>query len=281
MGAGAGLLNGCAPQLVPAVQVPYVLGSPAPYVTPVPSSTPRIVSPTPAVTSTVQVEPTLTPEIQPTPSSICTPAPASQYFGLNLCFVLWDHQLEKYNYRPRNTFQPVPETCPLYSGDTNPLTPAWVSYWKGILHLLNPNMNDADFELSWGRLVQSDRAFTNGTGPETRHFAIHSVTCAGATHAMVTGIPEILPKGYYMRIYTLNWHKGPPPIPTDPDGLDMTRHFFATTGSTHKLPDGSYAVNGFPQFENCIVPLISQSDTDLIDATRIKKVTGLQRPYNP
>lgn len=61
----------------------------------------------------------------------------------------------------------------------------------------------------------------------------------------------------------------------------MTRHFFATTGSNVRLPDGSYAVYGFPQFENCIVPLVSPADTDMIDLSRISVVSDLQRPYNP
>ena len=46
------------------------------------------------------------------------------------------------------------------------------------------------------------------------------------------------------------------------------------------LPDGSYAVYGFPQFENCIVPLVSREDTDLISLERIQVVTNIQRPYN-
>ena len=55
----------------------------------------------------------------------------------------------------------------------------------------------------------------------------------------------------------------------------------ATTGSSERLPDGSYAVYGFPQFENCIVPLVSREDTDLIALDRIKVVSNILRPYNP
>ncbi len=194
-----------------------------------------------------------------------------------LCFVLWDHQLAQYNYQPRNLKDPVPETCPLYSGAKNPVTPAWEAYWRGILHLCNPTMSDADFEHSWSSLVGPSRAFTNGTDPASGDFALHSLTCGGATHEMVTGIPE----RSHMRIYTLNSKKEPPPIPSRPEEIDITRHFFATSGSNIRLPDGSYAVYGFPQFENCIVPLVSPSDTDLIDLSRIKVVTAIQRPYNP
>jgi hypothetical protein len=203
--------------------------------------------------------------------------PAATPAARKLCFVLWDHQLAQYDYKPRNLKHPVPETCPLYSGAKNPVTPAWESYWRGILHLCNPTMTEANFERSWGSLVASDRAFTNASGPETGDFALHSLTCGGATHEMVTGIPE----RSYMRIYTLNSKKNPPPIPAKPEEIDMTRHFFATTGSNVQLPDGSYAVYGFPQFENCIVPLVSPSDTDLIDLSRIKVVSSIQRPYNP
>ena len=194
-----------------------------------------------------------------------------------LCFVLWDHQLAQYDYKPRNLKNPVPETCPLYSDAKNPVTPAWEAYWRRLLHLCNPKLTDADFERAWSSLVASDRAFTNASGPETGEFALHSLTCCGATHEMVTGIPE----GPHMRIYTLNSLKSPPPIPVKADDIDMTRHFFATTGSNVLLPDSSYAVYGFPQFENCIVPLVSRSDTDLIDISRIKEVSSIQRPYNP
>jgi hypothetical protein len=78
----------------------------------------------------------------------------------------------------------------------------------------------------------------------------------------------------------LNTKKDPPPIPDTPEEIDITRHFFATTGSNVRLPDGSYAVYGFPQFENCIVPLVSRDDTDLIALDRIRVVTGIQVPYN-
>ncbi|HEX2696453.1 MAG TPA: twin-arginine translocation signal domain-containing protein [Anaerolineales bacterium] len=155
-------------------------------------------------------------------------------------------------------------------------TPAWEAYWRGILHLCNPTMSDADFEKSWDSLVISGRAFTDFSDPASGNFALHSLTCGGATHEMVTGVPE----GKYMRIYTLNSRKNPPSIPQKPDDIDITRHFFATTGSDVLLPDGSYAVYGFPQFENCIVPLMSREDTDLIELSRIEAVSSIQRPYN-
>ena len=216
-----------------------------------------------------------------TPIPTATPDPAKKYVGRNLCFVLWDHQLAQYNYQPRNLKNPVPETCPLYSGAKNPVTPVWETYWRGILHLCNPNMGDADFERSWNSLVVSDRAFTNSSGPETGDFALHSLTCGGATHELVSNFPEKTPRGWYMRIHTLNSQKDPPSIPVRADDIDMTRHFFATSGSNVLLTDGSYAVYGFPQFENCIVPLVSPSETDLIDMSRVRTVSDLQRPYNP
>lgn len=222
-----------------------------------------------------QVSPLQVPS--PTSFPTVTPVPTIDYTSRKLCFVLWDHQLAQYNYEPRNLTTPVPETCPLYSGALNPITQAWGAYWKGILHLCNPNMNAADFESSWNSLVVSGRAFTDSTDPASGNFALHSLTCGGATHEMVTGIPE----GKYMRIYTLNSRKDPPSIPSNANDIDITRHFFATSGSNVRLPDGSYAVNGFPQFENCIIPLVSRSDTDLIDISRIKVVTSIQRPYHP
>ncbi len=218
-----------------------------------------------------QPSPTATPAPSP------TPVPTVTYAGRKLCFVLWDHQLAKYDYKPRDLKNPVPETCPLYSGASNRVTPAWEAYWRGILRVCNPGMKDDDFQQSWESLVASNRAFTNGSGPDTGDFAIHSLTCGGATHEMVTGIPN----GPHMEIYTLNSRKPPPPIPSRPEQIDMTRHFFATTGSNVQLPDGSYAVRGFPQFENCVVPLVSPFNTDMIDLSRISYVSELQRPYHP
>ncbi|HTP01451.1 MAG TPA: twin-arginine translocation signal domain-containing protein [Anaerolineales bacterium] len=211
------------------------------------------------------------------PTAVPSPIPTVTYAGRKLCFVLWDHELARYDYKPRDLKNPVPETCPLYSGASNPVTPAWEAYWRGILRVCNPGMKDADFEQAWESLVASNRAFTNGTGPDTGNFAIHSLTCGGATHEMVTGTPY---RGR-MEIYTLNSKKAPPPIPGEPAQIDMTRHFFATTGSNVKLPDGSYAVYGFPQFENCIVPLVSPADTDMIDLSRISYVSKMQKPYHP
>ncbi len=211
------------------------------------------------------------------PTVVPTPVPTPKYAGRKLCFVLWDHQLAKYNYQPRNMKHPVPQTCPLYSGAANALTPEWEAYWRGILRLCNPRMDDAHFENAWISLVDSERAFTNFSGPETGNFAIHSLTCGGATHEMVTGEVET---GQHIRIYTLNSKDGPPPIAEDAEHIDMTRHFMATTGSNLQFPDGSYAVYGFPQFENCIIPLVSPADTDLIDASRIAFVSDLQPPYH-
>jgi hypothetical protein len=156
------------------------------------------------------------------------------------------------------------------------LTAAWQEYWRGILKVCNPGMSEAGFETSWRSLIDPNRAFTNNSDPLNGNFVMGTLTCGGATHEMVTGAPE----GRYMRIFTLNTEKDPPPLPKTPDDIDITRHFMATTGSSTKLPDGSYVVNGFPQFANCIVPLVSREDTDLIALDRIKIVTNIQRPYN-
>ena len=208
----------------------------------------------------------------PTPTTDLTPTPDPR----KLCFVLWDHQLAMYDYKPRRPGIPLPETCPLYSGARNPLTTDWQEYWRGILRVCNPGMSDRQFEQSWTSLIHPNRAFTNFSNPEAGDFFMGNLTCGGATHEMVNGEAE----GRYMRIYTLNTEKDPPPIPEKIEDIDITRHFFATTGSDVILPDGSYAVYGFPQFENCIVPLVSREDTDLIPLERIKVVANIMRPYN-
>jgi hypothetical protein len=141
---------------------------------------------------------------------------------------------------------------------------------------LNPGLGKKEFEGAWKSLVHDARAFTNNKGPDSGNFALWDITCGGATHQAVSGDAEG-PGGRYTRIYTLNHKAGPPSLD---DGIDMTRHFMATTGSTKQLSDGSYAVYGFPQFENCIVPLISPDGTDLIETERITYVSSIQRPYN-
>jgi hypothetical protein len=206
----------------------------------------------------------------PTIQATMTPDPRK------LCFVLWDHQLARYDFKPRRINVPLPETCPLASGARNPLTTEWQTYWRNILKLCNPGMSQAQFEASWTSLTDPTRAFTNFSDPEGGHFVMGSLTCGGATHEMVSGVPE----GSTMRIYTLNTKKDPPSIPATAAEIDITRHFFATTGSNVRLADGTYAVYGFPQFTNCIVPLVSRDDTDLIALDRIKVVTNIQRPYN-
>ncbi len=238
LGTGAALLNACAPKAAP--------------------TDPASATPPPTAIPTATVKPTATPDPR------------------KLCFVLWDHQLAMYGYRPRNPDHPLPETVPLKSGVNNRLSRAWIAYWQGLLQLLNPGMTQDQFQHSWNGLVADARAFTNNSGPDTDTFGLHSLTCGGATHEMVTGERE----GDWMRIYTLNINDGPPPVPDDPHQIDMTRHFFATTGTNIKLPDGSYVVYGFPQFENCIVPLVSPDHTDLISITRIKAVTRFRSPYN-
>ncbi len=240
LGTGAALLQACAPRpLAPATAQ--------------------------SSTQTATAVPSPTPQVTPTPDPRL------------LCFVYWDHQLARYDFQPRNPGVPLPETCPLYSGDVNPLNAAWVAYWRAILQLCNPGMDPDHFEKSWDSLVVTGRAFTNGTDPASGNFALHSLTCGGATHEMVTGVPL----GPHVEIYTLNASKDPPPIPKTVDEIDITRHFMATTGSNVQLPDGSYAVYGFPQFENCIVPLVSQRDTDMIDVSRITAVHSIQRPFHP
>jgi len=114
---------------------------------------------------------------------------------------------------PRNLKYPVPETCPLYSGAKNPVTPAWEAYWRDILHLCNPNLGDADFKQAWNSLVVSDRAFTNSPVLKLETLLCIASLAVGATHEMVTGIPERSWRWFYMRIYTLNSRKNPPSIP--------------------------------------------------------------------
>ena len=164
-------------------------------------------------TATRMPNPSITPTMTPDPRK--------------LCFVLWDHQLAMYNYKPRHPGVPLPETCPLYSGARNPLSPAWQEYWRGILKVCNPEVGDEQFEQAWASLIHPDRAFTNFSNPEAGDFTMGNLTCGGATHEMVTGEPE----GRYMRIFTLNTENAPPPVPEKIEDIDITRHFFATTGS--------------------------------------------------
>jgi hypothetical protein len=281
IGVGGALLGGCSPQL--GLPWPFGTATSTPSSTASPTASPTD-TPTATFTPTATGTPTVTPTDTSTPTAIPTftplasptPEMTESAAGGHLCFVLWDHQLARYDYKPRNPKKPLPETCPLKSGVNNRLTPAWIEYWQGILHLCNPGMSDDDFQRGWKGLTSDARAFTNSSSPESGNFGLHSLTCGGATHEMVTGIPE----KQYMRIYTLNIHDPPPPIPARARDINILRHFFATTGSTKKLPDGSYAVYGFPQFENCIVPLVSPDDTDLIELSRIKVVSSVQRPYN-
>ncbi len=289
IGAGAVLVNGCSPRALRSWLVPTRIVPPTPLLMPTsgPSQTASAsptASMTPTDTPTATPTETATATFTQTPTETPTPPPtetptsfAEEETGVGkLCFVLWDHQLARYNYMPRNPKRALPETCPLKSGVNNRLNTAWTEYWRGILHLCNPGMGDEAFESSWKGLTSDARAFTNSSSPTSGNFGLHSLTCGGATHEMVTGVRE----KEYMRIYTLNIHDPPPEIPASPSGIDITRHFFATTGSTRKLPNGSYAVYGFPQFENCIVPLVSPDYTDLIEVSRIKIVSSIQRPYN-
>ena len=216
------LLSGCARELL------------APESTPIPTAANR-------ATGTPGPLQARTPKASRTPGPSPTPTATVPYTARKLCFVLWDHQLARYNYKPRNLNNPVPETCPLYSGTQNLITPAWEAYWRAILRLCNPRMSNSAFEQSWESLVAENRAFTNGTGPASRKFALHSLTCGGATHEMVTGIPD----GQHMEIYTLNSRKDPPAVPAlKPEDIDITRHFFATTASNVRLPE--YAAQRIP-----------------------------------
>ena len=265
-------LAGCAPQ----VPSPLSTASPpTPTLTPfqpsLPTGTPR---------------PTQIPSATPTPWTWSLPTQTlppgvanGKYDGRKLCFVLWDHQLARYHYKPRNPKVPLPETCPLLSGVANRLTSEWEAYWKGILRVCNPDVTNRDFNAGWKSLVSDARAFTNNKAPDSGNFALWSITCGGATHEAVSGEPGG-PGGRYTSIYTLDYSKGPPPIPKSMDEIDITRHFMATTGSTTQLSDGSYAVYGFPQFENCIVPVISPNGIDMIETERIVAVDAVLRPYN-
>jgi len=282
--AGAALLNGCTPGFNLWGLDRGAAGLPSATTPPLTPATEAI----PTHTATPALGPTGTPITYstPTPFSLDAVQQSNVPFWMQtptggpdprkLCFVLWDHQLARYGYHPRNIHVPLPETVPLLSGGVNRLNKAWEQYWRGILRVCNPGMDKDHFEQSWKGLIADSRAFTNNSAPESGNFALHSLTCGGATHEMVTGIPE----GPYMRIYTLNIHDRPPQIPESDHDIDMTRHFFATTGSNVKLADGSYAVYGFPQFENCIVPLVSPDHTDLIEVSRIKIVSEIQSPYN-
>src|SRR5574340_1407432 len=132
LSAGALFLAGCTPQL------------PDPELTSTPWPTPTLTPFQPSL-PTRTPPPTETPSPTTTPWTWSLPTPSAaatqqddKYAGRKLCFVLWDHQLARYNYRPRNPKRPVPQTCPLLTGVANRLTAAWEAYWKGILHVCNP-----------------------------------------------------------------------------------------------------------------------------------------------
>lgn len=280
LGAGAVFLAGCAPQIPEPTLRPSATALPT--LTPFQPSPPTL-TPRPTDIPTV----TNTPWIWslPTREGVDATALATEQLlgadedGRNMCFVLWDHQLARYDYKPRNPKVPLPETCPLLSGVANRMTSDWTDYWRGILMACNPGMKKGDFEASWKGLVADARAFTNNKGLDSGNFALWSITCGGATHEVVSTEPDG-PGGRYTRIYTLNHSKGPPPVPSSPNEIDITRHFMATTGSNKLASDGSYAVYGFPQFDNCIVPVISPEGIDMIETERITFVHQVQRPYN-
>ena len=266
LGAGAMFAAGCSPRVASPEATPSPWPTPTltPFQPSLPTGTPRPTD----IPSATPTQWTWSLPTQTGAAPAATGESGSKYDGRRLCFVLWDHQLARYNYKPRNPKVPLPETCPLLSGVANRMTPEWEAYWKGILRAANPGMSNRDFNSGWKGLVADARAFTNNKAPDSGNFALWSITAGGATHQVVSGEPEG-PGRRFTRIYTLNHKKGPPPIPESMNEIDITRHFMATTGSTIQLADGSYAVYGFPQFENCIVPVISPGDTDLIETERI------------
>jgi len=92
------------------------------------------------------------------------------------------------------------------------------------------------------------------TGPDSGQLRVVEHVVRGATHRCSA---NRRPRRRYTRIYTLS----PRPAAEhahQPKEIDITRHFWQPP-EHQQLPDGSYAVYGFPQFENCIVPVISQT----------------------
>lgn len=149
----------------------------------------------------------------------------------------------------------------------------WGKYWRELNMMANPGMAKADFERAWLSLINPARAFTN-----YNMFKIQDIVTGGTTLRLVTGDREY---SSYYRVHCLNGKLPPPALPATMADLDMTTHFIATNLSAYRFPDGTFEVDGFPQFPHVtIVPFVSTQDYDFIHMGWLDPVLSIEQPFN-
>lgn len=201
----------------------------------------------------------------------------------NLFFVKHDYQMNPLPDR-FNKWDSDPEVVGTYYDRKIKVTTEMNRYMRGILRLFCPNLSDVDFEKSYRSLMADGTksgAFCNFAGIDSPDWSWEELLCGGATLQAVTG--EIVRMGGkdYIEVYALNANNVPA-TPLSVFDVDMTLHFRPTVFTHEKLPDGSYKVWAFPQFDDkSVVPLWSKSDTLFVPAERLVSVLSVQNPFNP
>jgi hypothetical protein len=165
------------------------------------------------------------------------------------------------------------------------VSPKLEAYMRAMNRLLHPNMKDVDFEREWRQMYNGGRAFDNGKSYESGEWTLEDIFCAGATLEAVTGIQS----NGRIEVYAID-PENPPPPPTSPDQIDMTRNFFPTTSQP-------FLQNGpFPQFDDppyygggrFIHPFIGRDGKNWVDVYEtddgrggLRGATKIEQPFIP
>jgi len=184
----------------------------------------------------------------------------------------------------RNTYKPnpnsgIPGAVRFYKDDSLNMTPAWVSYWKGLLKLAAPaTWSSAQINAAYQSLTDKGRYATNFDSNK-----LMTIT-SGGNYVMGDDKPVSKAGQLWIKVYTLDSLKPPPALSvnlkTRPDVIQV-----AINERIAKLPDGTYIEEPFPQLggNDVPVPLVAKNGFDWILAEAVEKVTaiGTQSYYNP
>jgi hypothetical protein len=187
-----------------------------------------------------------------------------------------------HDLQPRGGVNGLPETNKCLTDAFFPVSPQLLAVIQAVERLLNPDLNDSEFEHEFGGLFRDNAGFSNQHGIESGDFRIENLYCGGATFQAVGGDLLKAAGALWLQVYAID-PNDPPAIPQTLAGIDMRRWFFPTTALTN-------ASNPFPNFNGrCLIPFlgvgglnyIAWNNPDREDKVGVVQVPTIQIPFLP
>jgi hypothetical protein len=172
-----------------------------------------------------------------------------------------------------------PETNKTLNDSKFLVTSELAAQMRQVLHLLNPDMNDWDFEKNWNNLYASNRFIANKSGVDSGEFKLENLDMGGATHEAITGVPYTKNGKMWIDVKAID-PKNLPPMPNTIAEIDRTVWSVPVVATQDK--DGNFRADPFPAFGGrCMYPFVGKDGVNAIEFSMCLPVGSIQHPFSP